>query len=360
MPQAWPTALQALARLVNADGGHFATWDRKAKVATFAQTAGSNNRLASQYAAEWGRRDPIRVAVEAVPPASWVLNHEAMSLREFDNNQYNNEFLFKSGYRHVAKMRSNVRADGSSYDLIGFVRVAKKDPFDRRWISEVDKLLSPHLRRVSQLQEKLNPHANTRVTELVLDAVPEGVILTDMNGRALYCNAAAEVALSRNACLLLKNGVLKAKNETTNAELSALFRRNSLGGTIFVRSDSSPICSLVLSVSPLPEPVDLRSMRGDPCLIVLIRSPEDSISSEPLASRLQHLFSLTSSEARAAALIGSGFDLMDAALRLGVTYETIRTVLKRVFLKMKVSRQGDLIMIVNNISNTLPHLRHVP
>ena len=46
------------------------------------------------------------------------------------------------------------------------------------------------------------------------------------------------------------------------------------------------------------------------------------------------------------ALVGSGTPPRDAAERLGITEETARTVLKRVFAKVGISRQSDLTALL--------------
>jgi len=57
----------------------------------------------------------------------------------------------------------------------------------------------------------------------------------------------------------------------------------------------------------------------------------------------------TLGEAKVAALVGSGAAPRDAAERLGITEETARTVLKRVFSKVGISRQSDLTALLTKL-----------
>ena len=68
--------------------------------------------------------------------------------------------------------------------------------------------------------------------------------------------------------------------------------------------------------------------------------------SAPQAALLHGLFDLTPAEARLAALVGSGLPPREAAKNLGITEETARTVLKRVFSKTGVSRQSELAALL--------------
>ncbi|MFG1479118.1 helix-turn-helix transcriptional regulator [Xanthobacter sp. V4C-4] len=58
---------------------------------------------------------------------------------------------------------------------------------------------------------------------------------------------------------------------------------------------------------------------------------------------LRNVFELTLGEARLAALLGAGQSLKDAASQLGITEGTARVVLKRVFQKLDVGRQAELV-----------------
>jgi DNA-binding CsgD family transcriptional regulator len=65
---------------------------------------------------------------------------------------------------------------------------------------------------------------------------------------------------------------------------------------------------------------------------------------------LRDTLGLTLGEARVAALIGRGMAPKAAAERLGIAESTARTVLKRVFIKIGVSRQSELTAFLNRIA----------
>ena len=48
-------------------------------------------------------------------------------------------------------------------------------------------------------------------------------------------------------------------------------------------------------------------------------------------------------------MIGAGLPPKDAAERLGITENTVRTVLKRVFSKVGVSRQSELTALLTKV-----------
>lgn len=58
---------------------------------------------------------------------------------------------------------------------------------------------------------------------------------------------------------------------------------------------------------------------------------------------------LTAAEARVAMRVGSGASVKEAANHLKVSADTIRAHLKRIYLKLDVQRQGDLVQIVTRL-----------
>jgi DNA-binding CsgD family transcriptional regulator len=65
---------------------------------------------------------------------------------------------------------------------------------------------------------------------------------------------------------------------------------------------------------------------------------------------VRDVLGLTLGEARVAALVGSGRSPRAAAEQLGLTEETTRTALKRVFAKTGVSRQSELASLLAKLA----------
>jgi DNA-binding CsgD family transcriptional regulator len=80
---------------------------------------------------------------------------------------------------------------------------------------------------------------------------------------------------------------------------------------------------------------------------VLVIKPESDGPADPAIVR--DILGLTLSEARVAALVGSGLRPRDAAAKLGIAEDTARTVLKNVFSKVGVSRQTELAALLTRI-----------
>ncbi|MEH2497624.1 DNA-binding CsgD family transcriptional regulator/PAS domain-containing protein [Bradyrhizobium sp. AZCC 1678] len=70
---------------------------------------------------------------------------------------------------------------------------------------------------------------------------------------------------------------------------------------------------------------------------------EQKLDEPPDPTLVRDVLGLTLGEARIAALVGSGLPPREAAERLGIAEDTARNLLKRVFAKVGVSRQSELV-----------------
>ena len=86
---------------------------------------------------------------------------------------------------------------------------------------------------------------------------------------------------------------------------------------------------------------------ADASAFVLVREATGSEPVEP--SMVRDLLKVTLGEARIAALVGAGVRPSEASSQLGITEETVRTVLKRVYAKTGVSRQSELAALLGRL-----------
>jgi DNA-binding CsgD family transcriptional regulator len=86
-----------------------------------------------------------------------------------------------------------------------------------------------------------------------------------------------------------------------------------------------------------------------PAVLLYLSDPAaESVAPEPL---LQSLFGLTKSEARLTTLLVDGLKLAAAAEAMDITEGSARIYCKRIFAKMGVSRQTDLVkMVLNSVA----------
>jgi DNA-binding CsgD family transcriptional regulator len=187
-----------------------------------------------------------------------------------------------------------------------------------------------------------------------LSRVGIGVFGLDSLGRVVSVNPAGESLLGDG--LALVNDRLRIGEAAARAALATAIDQMARSTPETIAADLKPIlihrqnAERPLAVYVLP--ITLSSQPAAQFLsharaIVLVINPEAGGPADPALVR--DVLGLTLGEARVAALVGSGFAPREASERLGVTEETARSVLKRVFSKTGVSRQSELVLLLSKL-----------
>ena len=181
-----------------------------------------------------------------------------------------------------------------------------------------------------------------------------GTFVLDGLGRVLFANAAGERSL--NDGLLLRDDRLTSQVTADRQRLESAVALaidgaehavERLRPIVLARPDS--LRPLTVYVTPVRAVADTMSdeMFSRARAIVLVIDAETDAPPDPALVR--DLLGLTLSEAKVASLAGSGLRPREAAEKLGISEETARTALKRVFSKVGVSRQSELAALMTRL-----------
>ncbi|MFN5688417.1 helix-turn-helix transcriptional regulator, partial [Bradyrhizobium sp.] len=102
---------------------------------------------------------------------------------------------------------------------------------------------------------------------------------------------------------------------------------------------TSRLVVYLLPISPQASPAPMLFSDARPMVLAIQQNLDEP--ADPAVVR--DVLGLTLGEARVAALVGAGLPPRDAANRLGIAEDTARNVLKRVFQKVGISRQSELV-----------------
>ncbi len=187
-----------------------------------------------------------------------------------------------------------------------------------------------------------------------LSRVGIGVFGLDSLGRVVSVNPAGESLLGDG--LDLVNDRLRIGAASARAALATAIDQMARSTPETIAADLKPIlihrqhaerplAVYVLPIAPSSNPA--AQFLSHARAIVLVINPEAGGPADPALVR--DVLGLTLGEARVAALVGSGFAPREASERLGITEETARSVLKRVFSKTGVSRQSELVLLLSKL-----------
>jgi len=237
-------------------------------------------------------------------------------------------------------------------------RPGNREPFGS---VEIDllKVLFPHLQRAIQLHRRFEElEGRHRASLEALNRLPVGVIMLDKSGRIVATNREAERLLHQNDGLFATSHGIRASGQNYSRELHGMIAgaaKTAEGeGTAAGGLLALPRPSGKRSLTVLVAPAGRNSFSTDvktPSVILIVTDPEKKLDS--LARTLARLYDLTAAESRVAELLMQGETVVRTAERLGVSHNTARTHLQRIYQKTNTSHQGDLIRVL--VSGT-PHL----
>lgn len=187
-----------------------------------------------------------------------------------------------------------------------------------------------------------------------LDKFNRGVLLLDDDGVVCFVNRAAETMVARDDGLRLRRGRLVFKAVDANAALVAFLedgRDPADSGGLVLRADGSgskpPYRVLV---SRLAQRHTREGCGAGYC--VFIYEPNGGHAPLPVTV-LRQLYGLTPAEARLTNALFGGRSLAESADACGISVNTAKSVLKRIFAKCAVGSQSELLLLLSLGPRTL-------
>ncbi len=216
------------------------------------------------------------------------------------------------------------------------------------------RLLVPHIRRAVAISDildmkKLEAHA----LAATLDTYAAGVIVVADRGRILHANDAARRMFSAATAVSAVNGFLKAHDMEANGKLSnaiALAQRDeaTIGAAgIGVALKSSTGEPSIAHVLPLAHG-NLRTRLVPKAAAAVFITQAAGPPPADIAA-VADSYGLTAAETRMLEHLAHSESIADTASALGISMNTARSHLAHIFSKTGVSRQADLIALVNRL-----------
>lgn len=296
-------------------------------------------------------RNPSIPRIMAAPRGKFVLREQHYSDAAWERlDMYHDIYRPIGGY---ASLGAPILKTEHYFVPLGMVRARSRGPYEARELKLLERAI-PHLQRTMQILLRLNAlEARQAAGEALWDLLPFGVFMLDEAGRILWANRAAQSIAAANDGLATRGGCLLAAAADENATLSRLIGEAALtatgqglaaGGALSLPRPSlrRPLAVLVAPFRVARTEHALLSRQ--PAVVVLVSDPE--AKPRPAPELLAQLYGLTAREAELVTLLLDGLDLRDAAERLALRMNTVRTHLREVFHKTGTRRQAELVALV--------------
>ena len=281
-------------------------------------------------------------------PAGLVCNSEHLCSREeIRSTEIYNELMTRFGMEYG--MFGVIENSPSRWASVSLFRGESGSSFDA---SELETLqfLTPHMRRAFKLHfEFSGVKALSSGLQKTLDMLPTGVIFFNTQGEIAYTNRAASTIVSRRNGLLTTRKRLSAESPTESALLlstilEAVSRSNGLGvpRQVSIQVSRRDPPALQISISPIRD----RAIDASNSVAAVAFITDPSVRHRPAQDILRGRFGLTPAECRVAVLLGDGRSPRQISEMVGVSFNTVRSQMKSIFLKTNVKRQGELIRLL--------------
>lgn len=353
-PELWPLALQAIASCFGDVGANLTYRRDDGRFGVIVSPALMEGT--EEYARGWAHRDLRAKRISersSLVVKSVVTDLDLVTPEEMASDPFYTEFLAKRGLKWFAV--TNISPDPYVDAGLSVQRSLDKQPFSAAESEMLDRL-GRHTEKSLGLSIKvLDAQAENLGLRETLGRMGAGVFVLDAQRRVVYANAMAYRLVGDGLILVDDQLICTASTDADafKARLSAACLGEAASmdeprALLIPRADETrPLATYIL---PMRQAGALLSdqMFTRARAILLIFATGMAEAADPALVR--DIFGVSLGEARVAALIASGRSPRDISTTLNITEESVRTVLKRVFGKVGVSRQSELTALIARLA----------
>lgn len=219
---------------------------------------------------------------------------------------------------------------------------SRDDPEANKAFSDQMSRIAPHLNRAARFyRQGAGKWSGFALGASLFDAVNIGVIILGEDGRAKSVSATAQ-QMAHQGVRINPMGQLALRDEAAQAALKAMLKR------VYDGPKSYSLFAGGLKLTLLRVEKDRISLYFEgPTVVILMERHGRGQNLIDLGS-FAETYRLTSAEQRALAGVVAGKSVAEIAEEAGVSRETIRTQLKRLYAKTSVNGQADLVRLVHD------------
>ena len=272
--------------------------------------------------------------------------HHHLSNKEYEQLEFYRDFVLPQKNHYGMGGRINIEDNLESF--LGIKRDKKRQGFENEYL-EALRLFVPHIQKALLINEK------TRSLEIEkssfsdsLNLINSSLILVNKSGQVLFINSQAEKFIKKQTDISIKNHYVFIRSQE-NDKLQKLIYQASHGSTKQggAMCFTDPVTQSPISIlaSPInPDMVHIDTQSNENVLLVLSTNQHQKLLPTEL---LAALYKLAPSEARLAAYLCRGLTLDEISEELELSKNTLKSQLRSCFTKTGVSRQAELIRLIN-------------
>lgn len=296
-----------------------------------------NTEFMRDYVAHYAALDPWNARVQSWPVGVTAPTYVLMPDHEFRRTEFYQDYLRATGIFYGLGGLVE-RADGR-IAVFGVQRGYADGRFEADAVALIATLM-PHLKRAYRMNTALaRAQQDCATLEETLHHVAQPVLIVDREARPVFANAAAAALLAAGDGVRLAAGRLAAAHRDDQAMLAALLHplETEAPRLAVLRRPGNRRALLVQAV-----PLRSDGRWAETGRVALLIEAEPATAPPPL-DHLAAAYGLTQAEARLWAGLVAGATLAEIAAQRRISVNTLRVQLARLFAKVGVHRQADLV-----------------
>jgi DNA-binding CsgD family transcriptional regulator len=279
----------------------------------------------------------------ALAPFGFMRDQDLMTDEEIANDPIYNEVMRPRG---VGWTVGDIVLEPSGHMIIfDILRQVDRGPFRVEHVARLNAL-RPDLARAALMSSRLAFRDAENITKAMSAIGLPSAVIGD-GGNVVAANSGFEGLVPR-----LRVGA-RNRIRLSSAAADSLLQQAITEATKGVQSalQSIPVAAefdqpaLILHILPVRR--EARDIFSKSAAIIIVTAV--GAVGAPDIRVLSGLFDLTPSEARVARMIAGGKSVENIAVEFGISLETVRSHLKKVFLKTGVSRQSELVAMLSGL-----------
>jgi DNA-binding CsgD family transcriptional regulator len=337
---AWRRAILAVADAVRARGAVLFAFNSASGHVLRDEIYRLPRALVLEYARCWATQD-FRVRYASSIPVGRPFTEVTLAIPKWKQTPILNEFLIPNDAPHI--MPVWLHKSPTKTVALTLQGSCKRGSFESVDI-EIFQQLIPHIHRALEIRDRLE-NAQIRADTLTraLDVITFGVVVLDSLGKIIEANAVAQELMCKSGGIGRKPDGTLCLRQPAGAELNRWIATGQPAGhgadavLRVPRADAPPLSVVLAPLLAAPT----AWIGGDPRWLLLIFDPDRRVQtcSELIARDL----AISACEAELAALLVSGYGLVDAASKLQLSKHTVRNQLKSIFRKTGIRSQVELV-----------------
>jgi DNA-binding CsgD family transcriptional regulator len=355
-PALWPTAIESICRYVGADSAGLHSQDAITRVTDVLFWWGRDSSAPQYFKAyreQYGRINPIFPGVIFFDLEEPVAVPDVISCEEFVRTRFFLEWLAPQSL--MDGLFSNLEKGVRSCAVFTAMRHAGQGPVDDRMRRRFE-LITPHVRRSMLIGKVVDLH-RIEAAELAdaLDQLASGMFIVDSTGRIIHANASAHRMLAEAKLLRASGGRLSTLDPSGGRSLLQVFAAAQVGdaavgkGGIAVPLTARDGERFVAHILPLTSGARRKAgISYSATAAMFVRRASLDMPSPPEALATE--FRLTPAEVRVLFAIAQIGGVPEAAPVLGISEQTVKSHLHRVYEKTATRRQADLVKLLASYS----------